>query len=164
MPPVKTPRASTKRRVRAQKRDTGAFWPALGAALVSSGTMAALDLGWLGGIARGFYDRSLKGLKRDPVNAPAAGLFYAFYATALCGYAVYGAKDPLDAVKRGAGLGLVAYGTYELTNWSVIKNWPAKLVPVDIAWGVALTSASAYAGKRTLDALKQRRASQLSAG
>jgi len=122
--------------------------------------MAALDLGWLGVIARKFYDSELKGLKRDAVKVPAAGLFYAFYATAMCAYAVFGAKTPIDAVKRGAGLGLVAYGTYELTNWAVIKKWPVKLVPVDIAWGVALTSASAYAGKRTLDALEERRATK----
>ena len=117
--------------------------------------MLALDLGWLGVVARRFYDSSLGALKRRPVNAPAAGLFYAFYAAALCGYAVFGSKSPADAARRGAGLGLVAYGTYQLTNWAVLEKWPARLVPVDVAWGVAVTSLSAWAGKQALTSLER---------
>ena len=36
-------------------------------------------------------------------------------------------------------MGLFAYGTYELTNWAVIQDWPAGLVVVDMLWGVVLT-------------------------
>jgi uncharacterized membrane protein len=46
-----------------------------------------------------------------------------------------------------AAPGLVAYGTYELTNWAVLRDWPALLVPIDIGRGVALTAMAAFVGK-----------------
>ena len=32
-------------------------------------------------------------------------------------------------------MGLGIYGTYELTNYSIISSWAVKMVVVDIAWG-----------------------------
>ena len=66
-------------------------------------------------------------------------------------YAVRPSRSAKDAALRGAGLGFVAYTTYELTNWAVLEKWGAILVPIDIAWGVALTTttvASYVAGSR----------------
>ena len=109
--------------------------------------MVALDLLFLGVIARGFYAEALGPLMRPEVNRAAAGLFYAFYVFAIVLYAVRGSTSVGVAARRGAGLGLVAYGTYELTNWAVIAGWPALLVPVDLLWGVVLTTAAASAGR-----------------
>ncbi|MEX0916555.1 MAG: DUF2177 family protein, partial [Candidatus Spechtbacterales bacterium] len=39
----------------------------------------------------------------------------------------------------GALLGIVAYGTYDLTNQATLKNWPAIVSVVDIVWGAVLT-------------------------
>lgn len=108
--------------------------------------MMALDLAWLGVVARGLYDAQLRDLKRSEVFWPAALLFYALYVGAIVSWAVAGAASRAHAARRGAGLGLVAYGTYELTNWAVLRDWPAMLVPVDLAWGVALTAVAALAG------------------
>jgi len=36
-----------------------------------------------------------------------------------------------------AWLGVVANATCELTNRAVLRDWPAWIVPVDVAWGVA---------------------------
>jgi uncharacterized membrane protein len=52
-----------------------------------------------------------------------------------------------QAAKRGAGVGWLAYATYELTNWAVIEGWPASIVAIDIIWGVVLTSLVAAAGR-----------------
>ena len=60
-------------------------------------------------------------------------------------YAVRPSRSAKDAALRGAGLGFVAYTTYELTNWAVLEDWGAILVPIDIAWGVALTTTTAVA-------------------
>ena len=46
----------------------------------------------------------------------------------------------------GAVLGLVAYGTYDITNLSTLKGWSVKLAVIDIAWGTALTAVSATIG------------------
>jgi len=117
------------------------------AAVAATLTMLVLDLTWLGVIAKDFYDTSLASLKSTEVYWPAAGLFYAFYVAAIVIYAVRGTTGPAAAARRGAGLGLVAYGTYELTNWAVLRDWPAWLVPVDLAWGILLTAVAGFAGK-----------------
>ena len=101
--------------------------------------MLALDLTFLGVLARPFYARMLGPLEAPEVNAGAALLFYVFYVVAILRHAVGPARSPREAAHRGAELGLVAYGTYELTNWAVIAGWPAALVPVDLLWGIVLS-------------------------
>lgn len=108
--------------------------------------MLVLDLVWLGVVAKPLYDSSLGVLRRDPVFVPAALLFYAMYLGAVLLHAVLPSRSVAEAAKRGAGLGFVAYATYELTNWAVLAHWPPLLVPVDTAWGVALTALTATAG------------------
>lgn len=121
---------------------------ALVASVVSAAaTMLVLDLAWLGFVARGLYDALLGPLRSPEVFLPAAALFYAMYIGAVVVHAVLKATSPTSALRRGAALGLVAYATYELTNWAVLKDWPALLVPIDVAWGVALTAVVALAGK-----------------
>nr|WP_040878888.1 DUF2177 family protein [Kaistia granuli] len=46
----------------------------------------------------------------------------------------------------GAVLGLVAYGTYDMTNLATLKNWSLSLSVVDMAWGTFLTSLAATSG------------------
>jgi uncharacterized membrane protein len=124
------------------------------ATAVTAVTLLLLDLLWLGVVARPLYDPALGPLKRPVVLWPAAGLFYTLYVVAIVIHAELGAVGAGDAARRGAGLGLVAYGTYELTNWAVVRDWPAVIVLPDIAWGVALTCAAAVAGKATLSRMR----------
>ena len=42
--------------------------------------------------------------------------------------------------------GLVAYGTYNLTNMAVLKGWSPTVVFVDMFWGGFLTAFSAGSG------------------
>lgn len=116
----------------------------LGASLV---TLVTLDLLVLGVVAKRFYDEALGPLRRATVFVPAAVLFYALYLGVVYGWAARGAGSPREAALRGAAVGLVAYGTWDLTNWAVIANWPARLVPVDMAWGITLTALVAWAGR-----------------
>ena len=123
------------------------------ATAATTATLLVLDLTWLGVVARDLYESSLGPLKRSDVFLPAAGLFYALYVAAIVTVAVLGATGPVAAARRGAALGLVAYGTYELTNWAVLRNWPALLVPIDIGWGVVLTAVAGIVGKLVFDSL-----------
>lgn len=41
--------------------------------------------------------------------------------------------------KRGAALGLLAYGTYDLTNMSVIRDFNIPPAIIDMAWGSVAT-------------------------
>lgn len=114
-------------------------------------SLLVLDLLFLGVIAKPFYDAALGALRRQPVYWPAAIAFYVMYVGAIGLYAVVRAESARAAFGRGAALGLVAYATYELTNWAVLAGWPAVLVPVDIAWGVVLTGTCALLGRKALD-------------
>lgn len=109
-------------------------------------TLLVLDLVFLGILAKPLYDEALGPLRRAQVYWPAALVFYAFYVAVIAGFAVLPAASGARAFKRGAGLGFVAYATYELTNWAVLAGWPAVLVPVDIAWGVVLTGTCSWVG------------------
>ena len=130
--------------VHGQRRSALAIAAAAGAA---AATMLVLDVTWLGVVARGLYDSMLGPLKRADVFWPAAALFYVMYIGAVVVHAVIGCSSPTSALRRGAALGLVTYATYELTNWAVLNGWPALLVPIDVAWGVALTAVVALVGK-----------------
>ena len=57
-------------------------------------------------------------------------------------FAVYPAinSDSLQkAILLGAFFGFVAYATYDLTNLATLKDWPVKLVVVDLIWGTVLS-------------------------
>ena len=47
------------------------------------------------------------------------------------------------ALFLGAALGLVAYGTYDLTNLAVINGFNTRIALIDMAWGTALSGAAA---------------------
>ena len=111
--------------------------------------MLALDLTWLGFVATPVY-ALLGPLQRPEPYWPAALLFYAMYLGAIFVHAVLPSPNVALAARRGAGLGFVAYATYELTNWAVLAGWPAALVPVDLAWGVLLTTTTAAFARRVI--------------
>ena len=50
------------------------------------------------------------------------------------------------ALSSGALLGHVAYGAYELVNWTVMRRWHPSMVALDMAWGTALSAVSAWGG------------------
>ena len=117
------------------------------AAVVAALVMTVLDLAWLGLIGRPLYEQEIGHLMAAEVNRVAAAIFYVFYIGTIVLYAVIPSQCLRQAAGRGAGLGFVAYTTYELTNWAVLTEWGALIVPIDILWGVALTSlvsASSY--------------------
>ena len=110
----------------------------------------ALDALWLGLVAKSFYASQLGDLMRDKPQFVAAGVFYLAYVAGVVYFAVapaLNAANPLrTAVISGALLGLLAYGTYDMTNYATLKGWPPLLVAVDLAWGTVLTAAAAACG------------------
>ncbi|MCX8490793.1 MAG: DUF2177 family protein, partial [Cyclobacteriaceae bacterium] len=48
-------------------------------------------------------------------------------------------KDIMYALVRGAFFGLITYATYDLTNLATLKDWPLKVVVVDMVWGAVLS-------------------------
>ena len=116
-----------------------------------------IDLIWLGFVARDFYAEALGPLLRPEAYKPAAAAFYIFYTTTVWFYAVRDVSRPSESAKRGAALGALSYGVYELTNWAVIVGWPAILVPVDWGWGIILTAVSAFGAKSVAELVGKNR-------
>ena len=108
-----------------------------------------LDLVWLGLVARGFYARQLGDLLRDSPSLTVAGLFYALYVGGIVLFAISPALQSQSwrtALVLGVLLGLLAYGTYDLTNLATLRRWPVALALVDVTWGSLLTGLAASAG------------------
>ena len=101
----------------------------------------AIDLIWLGVIAKNLYQKNLAHLLSPSVNWPAAFAFYLIYIAGIILFAVKPALADQSVVKAaiwGALFGFFTYATYDLTNLATLKEWPLKIVVVDIAWGTLL--------------------------
>ncbi len=108
----------------------------------------AIDMLWLGLIAKSFYRNQLGAFLGDSFNWPAAVLFYFVYIVGILIFAVLPAlaKGSLGhALLWGALFGLFTYATYDLTNYATLPGWPVKVVIIDIAWGTVLCSAVSVA-------------------
>ena len=105
-----------------------------------------IDMIWLLWLGRGFYVAEIGDLLRQPPNFGAAGAFYILYVTGLMVMVVWPAVQGGSvgqAVLYGAILGLIAYGTYDLTNLAVMKGFTTKIAIIDMIWGTVLTGAVA---------------------
>jgi uncharacterized membrane protein len=109
----------------------------------------AVDFVWLGVVAKAFYRDRLGALMAEQVNMPVAGLFYLVFVAGIVIFAVAPALAEgswTRALLFGALFGFFAYGTYDMTNLATLRDWPAIVSVVDMAWGTALTGLSATAG------------------
>jgi uncharacterized membrane protein len=103
----------------------------------------AVDLVWLGFIAKDFYRTNLGYVLSAQVNWPPAVLFYLLYIVGVLIFAVAPAirqASVLKALLYGALFGFFTYMTYELTNMATIAHWPLKVVVIDILWGMMLSA------------------------
>lgn len=116
--------------------------------------MLAIDMLWLGVIAKPLYQQGIGHLMAAKPNLVAAGLFYVIFPIGLMFFAVtpYGVFPDWSRVLISAAVfGFFAYATYDLTNLAIMKNWPLSLSLIDVAWGTFASTVSAAAGKFVLD-------------
>ena len=117
--------------------------------IVTAMVFLGLDAIWLTQIALGMYRRELAGLLLDQPNLIIAGLFYLVFVGGIVILAVAPALNGgnwVNALLLGAVLGLVAYGTYDITNLSTLKGWSMSVTLADLAWGTLLSGVAATAG------------------
>lgn len=108
-----------------------------------------LDYVWLTRVAGSFYRDRIGSLMLDQPRLSVAAVFYIFYVVGIVVLAILPAlrtDSVLTAMLLGALLGCMAYGTYDITNYATLRDWPVSIVLVDIAWGAALTGISAGVG------------------
>jgi uncharacterized membrane protein len=106
-------------------------------------TLFAIDFVWLKLMHNSFYKPTIGHLFAEKSNIIGIVGFYLVYPLGILFLAVVPSIESDSFVKAllsGLLLGLVAYGTYEFTNWATLKEWPLKVVIIDIVWGAFLTS------------------------
>lgn len=109
----------------------------------------AIDIVWLGLVAKGIYAKYLGSFLAPNVNWTAAIIFYLLFIIGIFVFAILPAveKGSLQtAVIYGALFGFFTYATYDLTNLATLKDWPLPIVFIDIAWGIVLTATVSAAG------------------
>ncbi len=114
--------------------------------LVAIVTFFALDLLWLGVVAKGFYRRQMGHLLRPDVQWVPAIVFYLLFVAALVVFVVQPAQEKQSlkhALLYGAFFGLATYAAYDLTNLALAKDFPTIVAVVDLAWGATLSAAVA---------------------
>ena len=103
--------------------------------------MPCLDFLWLGTLGGNLYKKELGSLMlTTPIWWPVP-LVYISFAVGIQAFTL--GRGVGKALQLGALLGLVIYGVYEFTNYSLVENWSVIVCFADIAWGIVLCGITA---------------------
>ena len=119
------------------------------ATLLTSVVFLIIDVIWLSFATKSFYRPLIGDLLTDKPVLWAAALFYILYVIGVAVVVIQPCIHDSSIIKTvyiGFVFGLVAYGTYNLTNMAVLKGWSPTVAFVDMFWGGSLTAFSAGTG------------------
>ena len=117
--------------------------------LVTAMVFLALDVVMLKKVLYPLFSSNIGAIMHEDPKMGAAAIFYLFYIGGIIWFASIPALlvgEPLQAFGTGCMLGLLAYGTYEFTNFATLRGWSLQMVAIDVVWGAILTGTSAWAG------------------
>ncbi len=103
----------------------------------------AIDMLWLGLVAKNFYRAQIGSLLKTDVNWSAAILFYLVFIAGIVFFVLAPALEKTSwrhALFAGAAFGFITYATYDLTNLATMKDWPVLVTVVDLVWGTVLSA------------------------
>ena len=109
-------------------------------ALVLFGVIDAL---WLTTMGASLYRATLGDVLASAVRLGPAIAFYLLFPIGIVVFAVTPAlrsNSAAEAAVYGAILGLVTYGTYDLTNFATLRNWTLKITIIDLAYGAVVVA------------------------
>ena len=104
-------------------------------------TFFAVDMVWLGLVAKNLYRDQIGFIMKTEFNWIAAITFYLIFILGLVYFVINPAlesKSILEALLRGMFFGFITYATYDLTNLATLENWPLKITIIDLIWGTTL--------------------------
>ena len=117
--------------------------------LITALIFLIIDVLWLSFAVKFFYRPNIGHLLLDKPVMWAAAMFYIIYVVGI-GVVVIEPSinydNTLKFIFKAFIFGLVAYGTYNLTNMATVKGWSSSVVLVDMIWGGSLTAFSSYFG------------------
>jgi uncharacterized membrane protein len=109
----------------------------------------ALDFVWLSIMGNALYKPTLGDILLPKFSPAPALIFYVLYIVGVVIFAIMPALKSgewTSALLYGALFGFFAYGTYDMTNMSTLRNWTLQITVADMIWGTVLTGVSASAG------------------
>ena len=107
-----------------------------------------VDIAWLSFMGSTFYKPMLGDMLASSVRPLPAVVFYLFFPVGLATFAIVPAlrdSSPITALAYGALLGALCYGTYDLTNHAVMREWSTEVTVVDIAYGAFASAVASIA-------------------
>jgi len=120
-----------------------------------------MDGAFLAVVGPKLYRPDIGVLLTDKVRLGPALVFYLLYVAGLVYFCVRPSLAPgwTAGLINGVLLGLVAYGTYDLTCYAVMRVWTLKVTLVDLAWGAIASGVASAAGVAITRAITMRGAS-----
>jgi uncharacterized membrane protein len=121
----------------------------IAAYLASAAVFAVIDAAWITLLGPKIYKPIIGEILADTVRIGPAAVFYVLYIAGIVALAVSPALKAVgwrQAAISGAVLGLVAYGTYDLTNQATLKIWATRITALDMAYGALATALAAAVG------------------
>ena len=119
------------------------------ATLLSALIFLIIDIIWLSFAVKSFYRPNIGHLLLDKPVMWAAAMFYIVYVFGIGVVLIepsISSYNTFNFLFRAFVFGLVAYGTYNLTNMATVKDWSPSVVFVDMIWGGSLTAISSFSG------------------
>ncbi len=106
--------------------------------------LVLIDCFWLLSTIDLVYRKNIGHLMATNAVLTPAIFFYFLYSLGVTIFVImpavqYSQKSLAEVFLYGALFGLVAYGTYDLTNHAVLREWPLVITIVDMLWGAFMT-------------------------
>ena len=117
--------------------------------LLTTVVFFAIDMAWLGLIAKNLYRKYLGTFLSDTVNWTAAIIFYLIFIVGIFLFVINPAiekQSVIRAIVLGAVFGFIAYATYDLTNQATLQGWSVAVTLADLAWGTTVSALAATGG------------------
>ncbi len=112
------------------------------------GTISAffiIDIIWIRLFAMNMYQKYIQDIMSNSINALPVILFYIFYPIIVyIMYKIVNIDNLFQILLFGFLAGVLAYGTYNLTNMGILKTWNWNIVILDTIWGGLLTMITMY--------------------
>ena len=129
------------------------MWHSLKVFLFLPPILFALDYLWLGTVASSLYRKELGGFLRLSGDAMQPVIWAALlvYVAIPAGIVLFALPRVAPGNLIGTSLlwgglfGLVVYTIYDMTNYSLLRDWSLRMSLIDICWGVFLNAAGTLA-------------------